>query len=85
MLPSLFLKESIKSFHCDDSKFAKHHVIFPPICNEPFAVIHSDVLGATSIPNISSIKWFVSFIDDCTKVIWYRLMKDKSEAFQLLV
>ena len=37
------------------------------------------------IPNISGAKWFVSFIDDCTRVTWIFLMKDKSEVFHLFV
>ena len=41
--------------------------------------------GPSSIPNISGAKRFVSFIDDCTRVTWIFLMKDKSEVFHLFV
>jgi len=43
------------------------------------------VWGRAPISNISGAKWFVSFIDDCTRVTWTFLMKDKSEVFQLFV
>jgi len=33
--------------------------------------------------NISSAKWFVSFIDDCSLVTWIVLMKDKTEVVQI--
>ena len=61
---------------------------FPSSSNkseEPFVLIHSDVWGPASIPNISSMKWFVSFINDCTRVTWLFLMKDKSDVYQLFV
>jgi len=81
---------SAKSFHCDVCQFAKHHrTTFPPNGNKsskPFDLIHPDVWGPSSIPNISGAKWFVSFIDDyCTRVTWIFLMKDKSEVFHLFV
>ena len=44
---------------------------------ELFALIHSNVWGPTSTPNISATKQFVSFIDDCMRVTWLVLMKDK--------
>ena len=72
MFPSLFLTKSIESFYCDVYQFAKHHrVTFPSNSNrsrEPFALIRSDVWGPASIPNIIDKKWFVSFIDDFTRV-----------------
>lgn len=76
---------SVESFHCDVCEFAK---TFPPSNNKsfkPFDLVHSDVWGPASISNISSAKWFVSFIDDCTRVTWIFLMKDKFEVFQLIV
>ena len=80
---------SAESFHCDVFQFAKHHrTTFPPNGNKsskPFDLIHSDVWGPSPIPNISGAKWFVSFIDDCTRVTWIFLMKDKSEVFHLFV
>ena len=56
-------------------------VFFFPISNKrvsiPFALVHSDIWGPTTIPNISSSKWFVSFINDCTWVTWVFLVKQK--------
>ena len=60
---------------------------FPSSSNksdEPFARIHSDVWGPASIPNISGTKWFVSFIDNRTRVTWLFSMKDKSEVSNCL-
>jgi len=45
----------------------------------PFALIHSDIWGPSSIPNITGVRWFISFIDDCTRTTWIYLLKNKSE------
>ncbi|RDX62546.1 hypothetical protein CR513_59109, partial [Mucuna pruriens] len=70
-LRQLFIKESVESFKCDICQFSKYHrATFSPSNNkslEPFDLIHSDVWGPAS-NSISGVKWFVSFIDDCTHV-----------------
>ena len=45
----------------------------------PFMVIHSDVWGPTNISSLSGACWFVSFIDDHTRMTWICLLKSKSE------
>jgi len=63
---------SVESFDVDVCQFAEHHqTTFIPNSNKSsktFDLIHLDVWGLSSIPNISGEKWFVSFIDDCTVV-----------------
>jgi len=80
---------SVHSFHCDVCEFAKHYrTTFLPSTNKsskPFDLAHSDVWGPAPISNTFGAKWFVFFIDDCTRVTWIFLMKDKSEVFQLFV
>ena len=89
MFPHLFSKVSVESFHCDVCQFSKHHrSTFLPSnnkCAQPFDLVHSDVWGPSSVSNVSGAKWFVTFIDDCTRITWVFLMKDKSEVFQLFV
>jgi hypothetical protein len=74
MYPELFLRHSVESFKCDVCELAKHHsVSFPPSVNksvESFNIIHSDVWGPAPTSNISGAKWFVYFIDDCTRLTW---------------
>ena len=33
-------------------------------------MIHSDIWGPSTIPNVFGARWFVSLIDDCTWVTW---------------
>ena len=42
-------------------------------------MIHIDVWGLSKIQNILRTIWFVSFVDDHTRLTWIFLMKEKSE------
>ncbi|RDY02144.1 hypothetical protein CR513_14444, partial [Mucuna pruriens] len=79
---------SVESLKCDICQFLKHHrATFSSSNNkslEPFDLIHSDVWGPAS-NSISGAKWFVSFIDDCTRVTWIFLMKQKYKIYQIFV
>jgi len=88
LFPVLFTKLSVESFHCDVCQFAKHgRTTFTPnnnINSKPFDPIHSNVWGPSPICNILGAKWFVSFIDDCTRVTGIFLIKNKSKIFSLV-
>lgn len=83
MFPSFFKGYRVESFNCTDCEFAKHkrtsfqHVNKKSL--EPFSLIHSDIWGPSIVSNISGARWFVLFIDDCTRVTWTYLLKNKSE------
>ena len=82
MFPTLFKGLYIQPFHCDICKYTKHSRVSFPISNKrssPFFLIHSDIWGPSNIPNISGSRWFVTFIDDCTRVSWIYLLKNKSD------
>ena len=83
LFPSLFAKSDISGFRCDICELAKsHRASFPLILNKspsPFMVIHSDVWGPSKVPTLSGSRWFVTFIDDCTRMTWLCLVKTKDE------
>ena len=82
MFPTLFLSLDPSTFHCDVCVISKQHRVSYPISNKlhsiPFALIHSDVWGPCKIPTYSGARWFISFIDDCTRMTWVFLLKDKA-------
>ena len=45
----------------------------------PFAIIHSDVWGPAPISTPLGARWFVTFIDDYTRMTWISLLKNKGE------
>ncbi|BBN68727.1 hypothetical protein Prudu_550S000600, partial [Prunus dulcis] len=60
----------------------RHRVSFPLSMNKstvPFAIVHSDVWGPAPISTSSGARWFVTFIDDCTRMTWISLLKTKGE------
>ena len=83
LFPSLFVKFDVSSFRCDVCELAKsHRASFPLSLNKspvPFMVIHYDVWGPSKVTTFGGSRWFVTFIDDCTRMNWLCLMKSKSE------
>lgn len=70
--PLLFKSVDVDSLHCDVCESAKHHWVSFPLSNTrlstPFVLVHSDIWAPYKVPNILGATWFVSFIDDCTRI-----------------
>ena len=70
-------------FKCDICELMKsHRISYLPSLNksvEPFAVIHSDVWGPAKVSSFSNARYFVTFIDECTRMTWISLLRNKSE------
>ena len=85
LLPNLFSNLHDLDFKCETCILAKsHRVPFSISLNKsevPFTLIHSDVWGPSPITTISGNHWFVTFIDDCTRMTWLYLLKHKDEVF----
>ncbi|PRQ26985.1 putative RNA-directed DNA polymerase [Rosa chinensis] len=83
--PQLFSVVSDLDFHCDICELAKsHRISYSPSLNKslvPFMKIHSDVWGPAKISSLSGARYFVTFIDDCTRMTWVSLPKNKSDVF----
>lgn len=61
-----------------------HKLAFPKSssrCQKPFELVHSDVWGPSPHLSIDGFRFFVLFVDDCTKFTWIFPMKNKSEVF----
>ena len=82
MFPTLFKRLDIQPFHCDVCEYANYTRVSFPISNKrssPFFLIHNDIWGPSTIPNILGSRWFVAFMNDCTRVSWIYLLKNKSD------
>ncbi|KAJ9561371.1 hypothetical protein OSB04_006531 [Centaurea solstitialis] len=84
LFPKLFRNENTSSILCEICQLSKHtrvpYPLRPYVSSKPFSLIHSDIWGPSRIKNISGSKWFITFIDDHTRVCWVYLLTDKSEA-----
>ncbi|KAL0548477.1 hypothetical protein IC582_012930 [Cucumis melo] len=83
LFPHLFSKLDVSSLSCDVCIRAKQHrVSFPSQPykpTQPFNLIHSDVWGPSKVTTSSGKRWFITFIDDHTRLTWVYLITDKSE------
>ena len=84
LLPQLFKNKNPSLFQCEFCEMAKHHSSSFPSqkyqASKPFTMIHSDVWGPCRISTMFGKQWFVTFIDDHTRLSWFFfLLKDKSE------
>lgn len=45
----------------------------------PFDLIHLDIWGPFSVKSIEGSKYFFTIIDDCTRVTWLYMLRNKSD------
>ncbi|KAL0553933.1 hypothetical protein IC582_007837 [Cucumis melo] len=83
LFPHLFSKIDVSFLSCDVCIRAKQHrVSFPSQPYKPiklFTLIHSDVWGPSKVIATSGKWWFVTFINDHTRLTWVYLITNKSE------
>lgn len=86
LFPELFRNKDSLMIHCEVCQLAKHQRSYFPSQSykpsRPFAMIHSDIWRPSRVSNLTGIKWFLTFIDDHTRICWVYLLKDKSDAAQ---
>ena len=72
MFPDLFSGLLNLDIKCETCILAKsHRVTYLLSMNKsdiPFALIHSNVWGPSSKSIMSGFRWFVMFVDDCTRM-----------------
>ncbi|CAL8156129.1 unnamed protein product [Prunus armeniaca] len=88
MLPSKFHEINESDLHCEVCILAKsHRASFPSSKNKsllPFELVHLDVWGPSPVNIVLGVKWFVTFIDDCTRMKWVYLLKNKSNVSAII-
>ena len=72
LFSSLFKGLNCSEFYCENCILSKsHRTIYPSRpyqASKPFYLIHSDTSGPSKINTSSGKKWFVTFIDDHTRL-----------------
>ena len=75
------------SFDCSSCKLGKSKVLpFPHhACraSQCFELIHSDVLGIAPVVSHPHYKYFVTFIDDFSRLTWVYFLRAKGEVFSV--
>ena len=72
LFSALFKKVNPLSFQCESCLLAKSqrksYIQKPYQASKPFYLFHSDVWGPSKVTTVSGKKWFVTFIDDHTRL-----------------
>ncbi|KAL4573020.1 hypothetical protein LXL04_019813 [Taraxacum kok-saghyz] len=71
---------------CDACQLGKSHRIHLPISHvissKPFELIYSDVWGPAPEFSLNGNRYFVLFMDDCSKFVWVYFLSHKSQVYQ---
>lgn len=51
--------------------------------NEPLGLIHSDICGPMQTPSLGGNRYFITFIDDYSRMCWVYFLRNKSEALHV--
>nr|CAN83808.1 hypothetical protein VITISV_026963 [Vitis vinifera] len=79
----LSISRLTQDFNCV-TKFLPHMCEFQALnSGKRIGNAENDVWGASRINNITGSRWFVTFVDDHTRVTWVLLMKKKSEVREI--
>ena len=86
LFPSLFLDCNPSDFHCDVCTLAKSHCANYPLSfnktTEPFTLIYPDVWGRAPVSTLAGYRWFVIFVEDCSRMTWLYLMTNKNDVYE---
>ncbi|KAK4406722.1 Retrovirus-related Pol polyprotein from transposon RE2 [Sesamum angolense] len=69
---------------CESCELGKHHrASFPPRVEKrsssPFTLVHSDIWGPCRFESLRGFRYFITFIDDYSRMTWVYLLKDRSQ------
>ena len=82
-LPTIHKQEELCS-SCVTSKQARKS--FPPSAeyraSKPLELIHGDLCGPFALETLGGNKYFLLLVDDCTRMLWVSLLKQRLEAFK---
>ena len=78
---------STKNFDCVSCQLGKQPALrfntSESISSDIFDLIHSDVLGSSSVSSINGSRYFVVFVDDYSRYSWIFNMKHRSELLEI--
>ena len=81
-LPS-FKRSSSSASHCHVCPLAKQKrlafISNNTLSKNPFDLVHLDIWGPFKIESVEGYKYFLTLVDDCTRVTWIYMLKNKSD------
>ena len=69
---------------CPMAKFTKKpYTSSVSKASKPFALVHIEILGAYRVPTKGHYRYFLTTVDDFSRVTWIQLLKQNSDFFQV--
>ncbi|GJY14761.1 retrovirus-related pol polyprotein from transposon TNT 1-94 [Tanacetum coccineum] len=84
-LPNFHIDSKYKCETCVEAKLTRTSFKSVKRTTEPLDMIHTDICDLKSLPTKGGNKYFITFIDDCTKYCYVYLLKSKDEAIDKFV
>ena len=82
LLPKFEIDFDHKCETCVEAKMARASFKSIERSTKPLDLIHSDVCDMKSVQTRGGKKYFITFIDDCTRYCYVYLQKNKDEAIE---
>ena len=82
-LPKMSIDPNHKCETCVESKLARTSFKSIERSTEPLELIHSDVCDLKFVQTRGGKKYFITFIDDCTRYCYVYLIRSKDEAIDM--
>ena len=84
-IPTFHIEPDYKYESCVESKLTRSSFKLVERITEPLDLIHTDICDLKAIPSAGGNKYFITFIDDCTKYCYVYLLKSKVEAIDKFI
>ncbi|GKA65459.1 retrovirus-related pol polyprotein from transposon TNT 1-94 [Tanacetum coccineum] len=84
-IPNCHINSKFKYETCVKAKLTRTSFKSVKRKTEPLDMIHTDICDLKSLPTKGDNKYFIMFIDDCTKYCYVYLLKSKDEAIDKFV
>ncbi|KAJ9565792.1 LOW QUALITY PROTEIN: hypothetical protein OSB04_001758 [Centaurea solstitialis] len=85
VIPKFHIDSKYKCQTCVETKLTRTSFQSIESSTNPLDMIHTDVCDMKSNPSRGGNKFFITFIDDCTKYCYIYLLKSKDEAIEKFV
>ena len=84
-IPAFKIDKSHKCETCVEAKLTRSSFHSVDRSTEPLGLIHTDVCDLKYVQTPNANKYFITFIDDCTKYCYVYLLKSKDEALDKFI
>ncbi|GJR67774.1 pol polyprotein [Tanacetum coccineum] len=84
-IPNFHIDSKYKCETCVEAKLTRSSFKSVKRKTKPLDMIHTNICDLKSLPTKGGNKYFITFIDDCTKYCYIYLLKSKDEAIDTFV